>query len=194
MWHFLLKKLKFYTMKKLITLFMLILSVNFLFATSAIKDFKSGDCAQIVLKTGDVISANVLQISPCEVKYKRCGKPNDPEMVLPSSKILKIKDTDGSDIWDIKNNTCEEDRGNSNEKPLTNFFAIGAFVDGIVSLITPIPILAILLAVLGIVLGAVAIKQIRDNPKKYKGKGLAIAGLVCGIVTLVLLIALLALV
>ena len=81
----------------------LFLSINLTFAVTATipKSPIADGCATIVLKTGDIISANVIQISPTEVKYKRCGKPNDPEMILLLSQVLKIKDADGSDMWPV---------------------------------------------------------------------------------------------
>jgi hypothetical protein len=63
-----------------------------------------------------------------------------------------------------------------------NGFAIASMVLGILALITFYG--AFVFGVLAIVFGAIALKRLRDNPGQ-KGRGMAIAGLICGIVALV---------
>lgn len=62
-----------------------------------------------------------------------------------------------------------------------NGFAIASMVLGILALVTYYG--AFVFGVLAIVFGAIALKRIRNNPDQ-KGKGMAIAGLICGIVAL----------
>lgn len=77
--------------------------------------------------------------------------------------------------------------------------ALGLGLLAIVSLIGsivigPLLILSFLSAIGAIVTGAVACGEIKKNPGKYSGRGMAIAGLVLGIVTLSLMLLVLALV
>jgi hypothetical protein len=50
-----------------------------------------------------------------------------------------------------------------------------------------------LTAVLAIVFGAISLSKIKKNPEKYKGIGFAKAGLIIGIIEIVLIIAIFAL-
>jgi hypothetical protein len=62
-----------------------------------------------------------------------------------------------------------------------NGFAIASMVLGILALVTYYG--AFVFGVLAIIFGAIALKRIRENPE-FKGRGMAIAGIVCGIVAL----------
>lgn len=143
-----------------------------------------GDCAKIVLKDGDVIEANIIQISPIEVKYKRCGKPNDPETILYKKDILSIKAADGEIIYRNTGNTTARrtDTPTSNDEASYNGYAIAGFVTGLCGLIVSAFWLGLASAIVGIVLSYMGLKQIKANPSEYKGKGLARAGLILGII------------
>ena len=68
------------------------------------------------------------------------------------------------------------------EKTRTNGLAITSLVCGILSLVLFwIPWLGFLLGILAIIFGGVAISQIRKDPS-LGGRGMGIAGLVCGII------------
>ena len=62
-----------------------------------------------------------------------------------------------------------------------NGLAIGGLVTGLVSLI----ILPLILGLIATILSAVGLTQISKEPEKYTGKGMAIAGLVLGIIGIV---------
>jgi hypothetical protein len=68
------------------------------------------------------------------------------------------------------------------EGPKANGFAIASLVLGILSLITYTA--AIAFAILAIIFGFIALKRIRNNPDSFKGRGMALAGLICGIVAI----------
>jgi len=74
-------------------------------------------------------------------------------------------------------------------QPITDGFAIASLVIGIVSVLT----LSLLFGILAIVFAGVSMRRIRKFDGLYKGEGLATAGLVCGIVAVVLGILILAL-
>lgn len=66
--------------------------------------------------------------------------------------------------------------------------AILSFIFGIVGLF----IAAIIMGPLAIIFGIVGLSRIDNNPSIYKGKGFAIAGLILGIVSLIIILAFLA--
>ena len=77
------------------------------------------------------------------------------------------------------------------EETKTNGLAVTSLVLGILALITYYG--AFLFGILAIIFGATALKKIKTNPEKYYGKGMAKAGLICGIVALSLIIIIVAL-
>jgi hypothetical protein len=67
----------------------------------------------------------------------------------------------------------------------TNGFAVAALVLGIVSVVACFLVVPSLLAV---IFGAVALNQIKQQPTAYSGRGMAIAGLVLGLVGLAIFV------
>ncbi len=65
--------------------------------------------------------------------------------------------------------------------PKVHWGAIAGLVTGIVSIF----IAGIPLGACAIIFSAIALKKIRESPELYKGKGMAIAGLICGIIGVV---------
>jgi Domain of unknown function (DUF4190) len=154
------------------------------------------NCSKIVMKDGDIIEANIIQISPTEIKYKRCGKPNDPELVIYKKDVLSVKTADGEIIFrnlntnpeeanssnnkDTNYGTGDKNASNSNE-PKTEGNALAGMICGIMGLVLGFSILGLACGVVGIVLSIIGMNKIKRDPKKYKGRGLALAGLICGI-------------
>ena len=68
------------------------------------------------------------------------------------------------------------------ERPRTSGLAIASLVCGTIGLV--IPFFGIILGILGIVFGVVAMSHIGRDPS-LGGRGMAIAGLVCGVVVVV---------
>jgi hypothetical protein len=79
----------------------------------------------------------------------------------------------------------------------TNGMAISSLVLGIITLpFSFVPVfnfLALLTGIVGIVLGAVGIRQVKRNPDAMKGSGLALTGLLLSVAGVVITIAMLVL-
>lgn len=75
----------------------------------------------------------------------------------------------------------------SDETKIVNGFGIASFVLAVVSLF----VLGFVFGPTAIVFGAIGMSQVRRNPEKYRGNGLAVAGFVIGIISVALLIVLL---
>ena len=67
-----------------------------------------------------------------------------------------------------------------------NGFAIAGLVLGIISLPLCFCCLGLPFNVLGLIFSAIALSQIKQQPQIYSGKGLALSGLICAIISLVL--------
>ena len=75
-------------------------------------------------------------------------------------------------------------------QPITDGFAIASLVIGILGVLT----FSLLFGILAIVFAGISMNRIRKFDGLYKGEGMATAGLVCGIVAVVLGVVVLALV
>jgi hypothetical protein len=161
------------------------------------------ECSKIVMKDGDVIEANIIQINPTEIKYKRCGKPNDPEIVINKKDVLSVKAPDGEIIYrNLGNNNVNDNnnsnnnnnnrdnnygtnsnsQNNNNNEPKLQGSALAGMICGIVGVLFFGGILSLALGIVAIVLSLKGRKKINNDPKQFRGKGMATAGLICGIV------------
>ena len=120
-------------------------------------------CAQIVLQNGDVISADIVQITENTIVYKPCGNKTAEAVRLEKTKILKIKAPNGDVIFDGQNQSSKT--GVSGGKN-NNGMAIAGFVCSL----TVGPLFGLIFSIIGL-------NQINKSPEKYTGKGLAIAGI-----------------
>jgi hypothetical protein len=77
--------------------------------------------------------------------------------------------------------------GQPNAAPRANGLGIASMVLGIVAVI---PCFSVILipGLLAVIFGAIALSQLGKNPARYTGKGMATAGLVLGLVSLVILL------
>lgn len=132
-------------------------------------------CDIIVLKNGDDIKAKVLEISPIEIKYKKCLSPDGPLYVVKKLDVFMIKYSNGTkDVIDIEktnepNNTKDEivpDTSYTGPKTL-HPKAKSAIIFAWFGLI---PILGIFACIKAIVDAGDALKDIKQNPNRYSGE------------------------
>ena len=93
-----------------------------------------------------------------------------------TSKILLTDATINNERAPLTNKEKE-----TNDEVKTSGFAIAALVCGILALFSTL-IGSIILATLAVVFGLIAINKISKNPTKFKGKGMAWAGYIIGLV------------
>jgi hypothetical protein len=80
-------------------------------------DYFVGDCDEIILKNGEVISAKVTDVGVDEIKYKKCDNPTGPNYSILKSEVFMIKYANGTkDVF----NKIESDKSNSTEKYYNN--------------------------------------------------------------------------
>lgn len=141
-------------------------------------------CDILVLKNGDEVKAKVLEISPIEIKYKKCTMPEGPLYVVKKSDVFMIKYANGTKEV-IKSEAAE-----SNNTPTNNYngplkmhsYAILAFVFSLLGFIT-----YGLLSILAIIFANMAIKKIRQEPNIYNGEPLAKTAKIIGIIMLTIM-------
>lgn len=149
-------------------------------------------CDQIVLRNGDVVEAKVKEVGVNEIRYKKCDRPDGPDYTISKRDVLSIKYSNGEverfSTGSSSSNT-NSSRGSSaynsptspqNDGPRTDPFAIVAIAAGGLAIFTGLG--SLLLGATAVVFGALSLSRIRKEPNRFKGKGLAMAGMIIGIV------------
>ena len=140
-------------------------------------------CDVIILKNGNEIKAKVLEIGVKEISYKNCDNISGPTISVAKPDVFMVKYTNGTrDVFASNETQISPTGSNTNAKKTTNGLAVASLVTAI-----------LVNGVLAIVLGIMAQRQIKENPEKYDGMGIAKAGVIVGIIRVALFIAYIAL-
>ena len=146
-------------------------------------------CDVITLKTGELIYAKVIEISPTTISYKRCNFLDGPLIVIEKSSVQSIKYPNGL-VEEIKTPVITEQQPKptptetpkktpkSRDQLEYNKFAIASLIMGILSF--PLYFLSFFTVPAAIIWGNRAEEEILANPDKYKGLGMARAGRALG--------------
>jgi Domain of unknown function (DUF4190) len=151
-------------------------------------------CDQIVLRNGDVVDAKIKEVGVNEIKYKKCDRQDGPDYTVLKRDVLSIKYSNGeverfnsaSSSYNTPSQSSNNNRSYSSptnpqdDGPSTDPFAIVAISAGGLALLTGYG--SFLFGAGALVFGALSLSRIRKEPGRFKGKGLAIAGMVIGIV------------
>lgn len=134
----------------------------------------STDCDIIILENGTELSVKIKEIGTEEITYTQCESDTNT--------ILSVKIEDVSQVKINKNSVESNSRPQTKEhaSPKIESFAIASLVCSILPFIVPLG------GLLGIIFGVISLNRIRNFPDKHKGKGIAIAGLILGILQLLL--------
>lgn len=165
-------------------------------------------CDVIFFRDGSEINAKIEEVGINEIKYKRCDIPDGPAYISSKKDIFMIKYANGTKelfksepaptelrTYPSEKNTYKSNKYNRVLHPLS----LPALIFGASSVISAYILLLLsldyysdfseatlfipfVLALIGIILGAVSLGQIRSQPDTYKGKGLSIPGMIMGIV------------
>jgi hypothetical protein len=162
----------------------------------------TNECDIITCLNGEEILAKVTEIGIAEIRYKSCSNLDGPVYVIPKSKVLFIKYSNGSKevisaISDSENftKTKSDPRDDSKnlvsqgpeEGKLDNAMTSTAFVFAIISIFfLPFWIFAVIFGIIGL-------DQIQKNPNKYtskskkNGKSAVVIGLICAVLTAIVI-------
>ena len=151
-------------------------------------------CDQIVLRNGDVVDAKIKEVGVDQIRYKKCDRQDGPDYTISKRDVLSIKYSNGeverfnASSTQSNNNSSSGSRqsydsptNRQNNGPRTDPFAIVAIATGAVAVLTGYG--AFLLGAVAIIFGALSLTRIRKEPGRFKGRGLAIAGMVAGLVS-----------
>lgn len=142
-------------------------------------------CFSMYLKNGEVVEVKIILIGTEEIKYKRCNKIDDPEMVISKEDVFSIKDSNGESIYSSKDENWK--RGGSASDGRTDRLALASGITGIGAVTLgliyfPLGLAAGLAA--GI-MGIISLSRFRKN-SRLRGEGWAITGVVAGSLWLLL--------
>ena len=154
--------------------------------------YQQDRCDTIMLKSGSALVGKVEEIGQTEIKYRKCNNLTGPIISIAKSGVSAIMFSNGShEIFAVDDSALQSNNAyntvNTDERQVEGF-GIAGFVAGVAGLF----IAGIPLGIVAIVFGAISLSRIKKNPKKYKGKGLAIASLIIGLVDVIAMIIILA--
>ncbi len=144
-------------------------------------------CGDIItLKNGDEIIAKVLEVNQTNIKYKKCNNLDGPLMVESVDNVFMIKYVNGSK--DVFNKTTKpkvdspkKEIEPSGEKKY-NKFSVMSFIFSLFFLVYGIS------CIFSLIFAIKALRQMKKEPGKYKGKTLAMIGLILSIIVLVFIL------
>jgi hypothetical protein len=139
----------------------------------------SDKCFTMYLKNGDVLEVKLIQITPNEIKYQRCNKPDDPEIVIVKEDVFSIKDSNGEAIYSSKDEKWKT--GNAVADGATDKLALASGITGIAALTLgllfwPVGLVA---GIAAGIMGIMSMSRFRTN-RKLRGEGWAIVGITAG--------------
>ncbi len=149
------------------------------------------DCDNIIMKNGNEVKCKVLEIGTTEIKYKKCDNLSGPTYSISKQDVLMIQYANGTkEIMpqqEVSNNASSNQKNRADFSNAKNHpLAVWSLVSSLVGwFFFGIGVL------LGIIFGAIALSKIKSNPEKYKGRGMALAGLIIGVVIVAVVILLL---
>jgi hypothetical protein len=108
-------------------------------------------CAKIILNSGQVIEAEILELNATEIRYKKCGQTTDVNYFVAKETVLVIKNAQDEVLFIRKKDDYTPDAQKEYEP------------NSIWSLI-----FAPFSPLLAAIFGAISAKRMRDSPHKYK--------------------------
>ena len=137
---------------------------------------------------GERVEAELLEMSSSSVTYRPCGAPETTRIVRPKNQIIAVVAPNGDELYSHLKGPFYD--------PFTSSIDSGIkkrdepHIDGLafVSVILGLAPFSLIAPILAIISGAMSLSRIHKNPRKYRGKALAIIGTVLGVLGLLLLV------
>jgi hypothetical protein len=156
-----------------------------------ISDPQTGACDTMVLKSGTVIACKINEIGLNEIRFRKCNYLDGPVITISKSDIAKINYANGTSEIIVSSNPELFNRPgetNLNKPQQSEGLGTAGFLASILGLF----IASIPLGLLAIIFGAVSLGKIKKNPLRFRGKGLAIASIIIGLIDFIGMIIVLA--
>lgn len=169
------------------------------------------ECDELIFKNGEIENVIVEEVTKNEIKYRMCDNQEGPLFIVDRSELFMIKYKNGTktvlnehnekkekESDKIDNEVEDEVEGevegetekqeaseqDSETKKSTHPLAIWGLTLSILGFF--VPYVGALVCWTGLYFSLKALKSIKENPNKYKGKGLARAGQIIGWIGIIL--------
>ena len=156
------------------------------------KDDMLGDstrhpCGYVVLYPGERVEAELLEISATEVTYRLCGQPDAAPIIRHKREVLAVVASNGDELFSgiYRLGSSAQQYEGGLDSPKLDGIAILSLVFSLAPFSLAGPLLAV-------ILGGISLDRINKHPDRYRGRGLALAGIIIGLIGLALVIAALA--
>ena len=156
-------------------------------APKATITFTDVECDVIVMRNGDEVKAKVSEVTSAVIKYKRCDLVDGPLYTVNKSEVFMIRYPNGTkevmpEPTTIRNNNNSGGQATiPKQKRKMEPLALIAFIASIVALFMPV-LIALIMLLAAVIMSFFALEKIKSRPNERKGKGLAIAAMVIGLV------------
>lgn len=142
------------------------------------------ECDTITLKNGVVLSGKVIEITPTEIKYKKCANLDGPMYIISKSNVLTIVYPNGTKDTFAKSvpSTIANSEPATSTQPKTEGFGIAGFLTSLIGIV----VAAIPLGIVSVIFGAISLGRISRQPERYKGKGFGITAIILGIIEIII--------
>jgi len=157
--------------------------------------FFDDECETLVMVDGRRLLVKVIEINQLEIKYKKCDYLQGPTVVVGKKDVDRIIYANGAE--DIISGYSAPDPRSSRSTPDSDeepgqkrmeVMALLAMLFGITGLF----IAAIVFGLLALIFGIVSLMKISASPKKFGGRGMALAGIIIGLLDIALFLLLIA--
>ena len=170
---------------------------------------KVDTCDNIVLRSGDEISAKVIEVGTSEIKYKKCQNLNGPLYSISKKDVFMIKYANGTkDImpeekvkegsdpfFDDEDYAILNDDFKAQKTPVKKLEGIG--LAGFIIVLSSIPIWWWILASVGLaaaivsfIFGIISMARAGSHKGKFKGRGFGIVSFIIALIMIVITLAL----
>lgn len=146
------------------------------------------DCETLVMTDGRKLLVIVLEIAQNEIRYKKCDMPDGPTVIVDKSDVDRVVYANGAE--DIISGYSAPQPSSGGERGSTESVESGKKMEvlGLLSMIFGIIglfIAGIPLGIAALILSIISLTKFANNPGKFGGKGMAIAGMILGFVAII---------
>lgn len=151
--------------------------------------FFEEECETLVMVDGRRLFVKVIEINQHEIKYKKCDYLQGPTVVVGKKDVDRIIYSNGAvDI--ISGYSAPESRSprstpESDEQPIQKRMEVMALLSMLFG-ITGLFIAAIVFGLMALIFGIVSLMKISANPREFGGRGMALAGIIIGLLDVAL--------
>lgn len=132
-------------------------------------------CDLIVLRDGNEINALVKELTPAEVKYKRCEMPGGPTITINRNDILFIRYADGTKEVFKQERQQKQERAHYYHKSI-HPGGVLAMVAGLVGII----IFGIPMGITAIITGISSLAKINRESDRFYGRAFGVIAIIIG--------------